>query len=281
VVVAAPNAPAVSAVQTAPLGTADPAKEPCCGQATGSAPPATVEEARSEPQESPDPRAAELCAAYCARLAERCSGSLAEDCETRCTQYQQPPGDCTKHIHEALACARDAMDLACVNIAPQSCGPKFRSLFACVEGRELPEVQNELTIPEGWQRVRVEGLSVAMPPEVEQRTDERGSEWLSREQGASYSVRVRPPPKQPPKQSNSTALTLGVLGNCNRELKVFSIVERAERYSNRFSATCPDRSRVQGHLLVTGGQLYVLTVKGALGPDTAWESFLFGFELEE
>ena len=42
-------------------------------------------------------------------------------------------------VRAALSCARDAADLVCANLAPESCAKPFRQISACASGRKPEE----------------------------------------------------------------------------------------------------------------------------------------------
>lgn len=225
-----------------------------------------------------DPKAAELCSAYCDRLEQRCASTVAEECRINCGQYQRSEGECSKYAHAALACAKDTPDPPCVHIAPSACADEFRRWVACTEGREIEERSAELEIPRDWQRVEVDGASIPMPLGVEQHRDGSRLELVANEGSARYSVTVLPAPAQPLTQKNATAATLRVLGRCTRNLRVFGVIERPGHFSSQFSSRCPDGNQRQGRLIVSDDHLFVLSVDAAPGASVTLEPFLFGFE---
>lgn len=227
-----------------------------------------------------DPMAAELCEAVCVRLEKQCPASVAEDCRIDCTLYQTSPSRCSSHVHRALDCARKASDLACVKVAPGSCTRTFRELAACIDNREVEPSHDALAIPRGWRRVSFHGLSIAMPPDAKSLPARSGSrpELVATEGANSYSVRVLPKPENPTTEGNAGFVTQAALDRCKNDVRVFSVVERPERFSSRFSANCPDQSALKGQILLLGSKLYVFSVQGPDPSGDKLEAFLYGFE---
>ncbi|HLV66026.1 MAG TPA: hypothetical protein VKY73_09435 [Polyangiaceae bacterium] len=251
----------------------DPAAAP---DAEAKAPESPGSQAASAPKK---PDAYELCQKMCDRLAERCSASLVEQCRANCDQWDAPPPGCEGEVHAALECASTAEDLQCVNIVPSSCTRAFRRIDACASGKPLAPEVNALGVPEGWRAFASadDGFTVPMPPQVERTVE--GSErryTATGDDGAAYSVRVRPAPTGKPKD---ITVAQEVLAPCTKGLKLTGLIERPERRSLEFRAGCPEGRAASGLLLTASGKLYVLSVIAKTGATTHRDAFVYNFAL--
>lgn len=139
-------------------------------------------------------------------------------------------------------------------------------------------LEEGLSIPRDWQRVSIDGVSVPMPLGIERREDGENLELVAQDGDATYSLRVLPAPAQPITQNNVTAATLRLLGRCTKSLRVSDVIERAAFFASNFSSACPDGSRRQGRLIVSGDSLFVLSIASPRSADVVTEPFLYGFE---
>jgi hypothetical protein len=120
----------------------------------------------SAPEPPPPPPILPICQAKCDKLVSKCAASSVESCRLNCGKYDPPPAGCGDQVRAALECARDARDLSCANVAPESCARKFRELAACANGEAVaPAEKAPAGLPEGWEQVTdsANGISVAMP----------------------------------------------------------------------------------------------------------------------
>src|SRR3954466_2690535 len=79
-----------------------------------------------------------ICLAKCDKLVSKCGASAVESCRLNCGKYDPPPATCGDQVRTALECARDAHDLSCANVAPESCARKFREIASCAAGESAP-----------------------------------------------------------------------------------------------------------------------------------------------
>jgi hypothetical protein len=241
---------------------------------------ASVPSASAAPAAASVPTLVQLCEKSCEKVAKRCSETAIENCHMNCSQYEHPPAGCESEVRSALECAKDAEDVTCVNIAPESCAHKFRRVVACANGKPIAAKDEELTIPEGWDRYSsaAAGFATPMPKGVSE-TSEDGEPRFGVKQGdVSYVVRVMPAPKEKLTQKNLVFTTMKLVGKCQRNLKLYGLVERPERTFVRFDSKCPDNTDWHGALVIAGGKMYVpiaMVPKGGQGPI---DPFLYGFE---
>ncbi len=117
----------------------------------------------------PAPPAAPLmpiCQAKCDKLVAKCGKVSVENCRLNCGKYDPPPAGCSDPVRAALECARDAKDLTCANVAPESCAAKFREIAACSSGVATQKPSEAPAgLPDGWERYSDSptGFQVAIP----------------------------------------------------------------------------------------------------------------------
>jgi hypothetical protein len=217
----------------------------------------------------------------CDRVTKKCSENAAESCRMNCTQYEHPPEGCDAQVRAALECAAKAEDLTCVNIAPESCAPDFRRVLACASGKPegaMPEDPNKM--PDGWARFESasQGFSTPMPKGVTEKGGAPEPTFAVTAGDADYRVRILPLPKDPPTQKNLVRVAMGLIGKCNKNLKLFGMVERPNRTTIRFQSTCPANAELGGLIAIASGKMYVLEMTAPKGSTAPKDPFFYGFE---
>lgn len=238
--------------------------------------------AAAEAPAKPEPTFVELCNRMCDRVATRCSESAAESCRMNCTQYEHPPEGCDVQVRTALECAAKAEDLTCVNIAPESCAPDFRRVVACAQGKPEGAMPEDPTkMPDGWQlyESRSGGFAVPMPPGVTEKSEGGKPSYTATFGDSTYEVRIEPPPKDKPTQKNLVRVAMGLVGKCEKKLKLFGMVERGDRVTIRYQSECRDGSEVHGMMSIVPGKMYVLEVRGPKGSTAPKDPFFYRFEV--
>ena len=233
-------------------------------------------ESTAPPKSDPQPSAAELCQKMCDRVKERCSAEATEACRNNCREWDSKPSECDAEVRAALDCARKAEDLQCVNIMPGSCTKRFKQIDACAAGKRIDTKEMSLELPSGWQRFTAKdsGFSVPMPPGVESK-EASGEKSYSASVGAvTYSVRVLP---APPPGKKDLLVAQGVLGECMKKLVLKGLIERPERRSMEFKASCPGGRQTSGLLVTIGTKLYIVQVILPDNAQTERDVFVYGF----
>jgi hypothetical protein len=225
----------------------------------------------------------ELCEEGCKKIKAKCAGSSYDNCHMNCAQYEHGPKGCEKEAREALECAKNAEDVTCVNIAPEICAFKFRKVVACSNGTTL-EAKEEAgaKTPPGWERYSAKsaGFSALMPKGVTEGQEGGQPQFTTKEGEGTYNVRILPAPKEKPTQKNMLGVAMGVLGKCNRNLKLYGMVDRPEKVFIRFDAGCPDGSTWRGAFVIVGPKMYMPFVSAPKGVKTKPEidAFIYSFE---
>lgn len=191
--------------RTEPVKTAEPAGSVVSVAEAAPSPSEAPPPSEPAPPTQPAPKAKpaappihDVCYAMCDKVKAKCPQSAFESCRINCSKYDPPPTGCDDVVRTALECARDAADLVCANVAPESCGKRFRQITACAAG-EKPSASAEPTaasLPAGFAIYENagEGLRAPMPQgaapggEGIVATAKDGS-------GAVYSIRKLPRPE--------------------------------------------------------------------------------------
>jgi hypothetical protein len=216
----------------------------------------------------------------CDKVKAKCPQSAFESCRINCSKYDPPPSGCDDVVRSALLCARDAADLVCANVAPESCAKPFRQIAACASGQK-PAASTESSVaalPAGFAIYENNGEGVRAPmPEGAVAGAEGVIATAKHAGGAIYSIRKLPRP--PGKLNEKVFLKIGMslFGRCSDKMKMQGMVDKAGRTSINYTTKCPDGSAEQGVFWATDKALFVASVKGTgdLGPSDA---FLYGFE---
>jgi hypothetical protein len=228
---------------------------------------------------------APLCEAKCDRLVAKCSATAVDTCRLNCTRYDPPTAGCEPQTQSALSCARDATDLTCANVAPESCSANFRELAACSVGitPETPS-QAPAPLPEGWERVhdRRYGFSVAMPRgSAESMLGGDPARVVAVASGTTYSVRVFPPLKDMPSEKVLLHALMNVQGRCGDKLKVDGFVAKATGSLIHFSSRCPDDTESDGMVYVGASALVVLGAQAKTAEMAPTEPFFYSLEYDK
>lgn len=221
-----------------------------------------------------------ICQAKCDKLVGRCGKTAVESCRLNCGKYDPPPAGCAEQVQAALECARDAHDLTCANVAPESCAAKFREISACTSGVPTQKAATAPAgLPEGWERVSdsANGFSVAVPHGS---ADKKPGEALrvTSADGTAYSVSVLPVPADKPSEKTLLRLLMKLTGRCSDKLKLDGFVEKAGHYSIHYTSHCPDKTDWNGMLYISPKNLFLLSAQAPTGKVGPTEPFFYGFE---
>jgi hypothetical protein len=271
----------------APEASAAPAAAPA--EETG---PTTATEAPSEtpPQVAPEKPTAEskpvvasihdVCFAMCDKLKPKCPKSSFEACQLNCGKYDPPAEGCEEVVRAALSCARDASDLVCANVAPESCAKPFRRIAACASGKSVAEaaptgavMPAEFSVYENAQ----EGIVAPMPQGVAPGQGDTVAQ-VKHAEGALYSIRKLPRPEGKLNEKLILKIAMGLFGRCTDKMKMSGMVDKPGRTSINYTMKCPDGSEAQGLFWATSKALFVASAKGDPGKLGPTEAFLYGFE---
>jgi hypothetical protein len=272
-----------------PAKTAEPAPAPSSTTApVASEAPAAPEAPAPEPVASsaaPAPAPAppsihELCFAMCDKVKAKCPKSSFETCRVNCSKYDPPAQGCDAVVRAALSCARDAADLVCANVAPESCAKPFRQITACASGQrtETDAAPVTATLPPGFASYEnaQEGVHAPMP----QGAAAEGSALASAKHadGAVYSIRKLPRPDGKLNEKVFLKLGMNLFGRCSDKMKMGGMVDKPGRTSINYTMKCPDGSEEQGLFWATDKALFIASVRGQPGKLGPTETFLYGFE---
>src|SRR6478735_1373671 len=170
-IAACATAPVPVKTEARPTAVSESEQPPSAAAAKANEPPAPDTSAPPAAAAVPPPPAAALpapmpiCLAKCDKLVAKCGTSAVESCRLNCRKYDPPPTSCGEEVRAALECARDARDLSCANVAPESCARKFRAIASCAAGESAPVEKAPAGLPDGWEQVTdsANGFSAAMP----------------------------------------------------------------------------------------------------------------------
>jgi len=275
--------PAKSATPTESAAAGAPAASPSTEK------PAPVETAAAPtPSSAPAPEAKpavqslhDLCFEMCDRVKAKCPKSSFETRQLNCSKYDPPPTGCEDVVRKALSCARDAADLVCAHVAPESCAKLFRQISACAAGEKPSEAGPATTsLPLGFALYEnaQEGVQAPMPTGTAAGGEPNVVVAVKNADGAVYSIRKLPRPAG--KLSDKVFLKLGLslFGRCSDKMKLQGMVEKPGRSSINFTTKCPDGTEEQGLFWATDKVLFIASVKGPAGKLGSAETFLYGFE---
>jgi hypothetical protein len=273
------NAP----VKTAePAPSAAPAPEPAPVTSEAPAPAEPAPPANPAPEAKPAaPSIHDVCYAMCDKVKEKCPKSAFESCRVNCTKYDPPPAGCDDVVRTALECARDAADLVCANVAPESCGKRFRQITACAAG-EKPSASGEqaaASLPAGFTMYENTGEGLRAPMPQGAAPGGEGIIATAKENGgAVYSIRKLPRPAGKVNEKVFLKVAMNLLGRCSDKMKLQGLVDKPGRTSINYTTKCPDGSAEQGLFWATDKVLFVASVRGTAGSLGPAETFLYGFE---
>ena len=275
----APAAPS----ETAP----SPASEPSAVAPTVEAPPPsdapgpTASPAPPPEAKPPTPSVREVCLAMCDKVKDKCGKSAFDSCQVNCGKYDPPAEGCEGVVKHALSCARDAADLVCANVAPESCAKQFRQIAACASGQKPVEV-NEPTpaaLPAGFAVYDNSALGIRAPmPEGTAAGSEANVVVQAKHtDGAVYAIRKLPRPDGKLNEKVFLKLAMNLFGRCSDKMKMQGMVDKPGRTSINYTMKCPDGAEEAGLFWATDKTLFIASIRGSASKQGA-EAFLYGFE---
>ena len=232
----------------------------------------------------PTPPAASLvsiCLAKCDQLVAKCAKTAVESCRLNCTKYEPPGSECVEQTRSALECSRDAKDLTCANVAPESCGPKFRAIAKCLAGEAAHEAATPAGLPPGWERVTdsANGFSLALPNGSAVTAGPEGPvRSVTAPDGTKYSVSVLPLLKEKATQKALLHFLMRVMGRCSDKVKMDGFIEKPGQTSIHYIAHCPDKTDWNGMIFIDDRHLILLSAQAPTGKIGPTEPFLYQFE---
>jgi hypothetical protein len=280
---AQPNAElAAPTASDGPSKAPPPASEVRPAADTRENPPAATASAPPPPPAEPAASILSICSAKCDKLVSKCGKPAVDSCRLNCGKYDPPPGGCGDQVRAALECARDARDLTCANVAPESCARKFREIAACAAGETAqPAEKAAAGLPEGWEQVTdsANGFSVALPLGSQVKAGPEGP--VRSVMGADatvYTVSVLPPLKEKASEKSILHFLMKVQGRCSDKVKLDGFIEKAGRSSIHYKAHCPDKTDWNGMIYTNDQHLFLLSAQAATGKLGVTEPFFYHFE---
>lgn len=251
---------------------------------SASAPPPLALAPASDPAPAA-PALAPICRAKCERLLDKCSSAQVDSCRLNCSKYEPPLVGCVDQVRAALECARDARDLTCAHVAPESCGAKFRAIAACSNGEAMADTESAAQVlPDGWERFsdRARGFSIVMPRGSLEKVGSDGPlRSVIAPDGTTYSVSVLPLLKDKPSEKAFLHFLMKIQGRCSDKLKLDGFIEKAGRSSIHYTAHCPDKTDWDGMIYVDQRSLFLLSAQAPTGKVGTTEPFFYQFEFLE
>jgi hypothetical protein len=230
----------------------------------------------------PPPPVLPICRAKCDKLVSKCSAAQVESCRLNCTRYDPPPVGCVDQVRAALECARDAPDLTCAHVAPESCTRKFREIAACTAGESTPQAAPAPAgLPDGWERVSdaAAGFSLAMPRGSTEKSGPEGPvRSVTAADGTIYTVSVLPLLNEKASEKSLLHFLMKVQGRCSDKVKLDGFIEKTDRSSIHFTAHCPDKTDWSGMIYIGKQHLVMLSAQAQAGKIGPTEPFFYQFE---
>jgi hypothetical protein len=229
----------------------------------------------------PLPSIREVCLAMCDKVKAKCPKSAFESCRVNCTKYDPPADGCEDVVRNALTCARDAADLVCANVAPESCAKPFRQITACSNGEKPTTVEPATpALPAGFTLFTssTEGVHAPMPDGAAPAGDAAVIATVKHSSGAVYAIRKLPRPAGKLNEKVFLKIAMAQFGRCTDKMKMQGMVDKPGRTSINYTMKCPDGSSERGLFWATERALFIASAHGTgedLGPTDA---FLYGFE---
>jgi hypothetical protein len=230
--------------------------------------------------EPPAPSIHDVCFAMCDKVKAKCPKSAFDACRVNCSKYDPPAEGCADVVRSALSCARDAADLVCANVAPESCAKPFRQISACASGKmPTAEAPAAASLPPGFALYenKPEGVHAPMPQGAAP-GEGNALAAVKHADGALYSIRKLPRPEGKLNEKVFLKIGMGLFGRCSDKMKMQGMVDKPGRTSIHYTTKCPDGSEEQGLFWATDKALFVASVKGQAGKLGPTEAFLYGFE---
>ena len=274
-----PEAPvqAPASAEVAGAGAAPAAPEP---SSPSSAAPLALAPPEATPPPVPPPLVP-ICLAKCDKLQGKCTPPQVDSCRLNCTKYEPPPSACRDEVRAALECARDARDLTCANVAPETCARKFRAIAACNSGEAPKVAKAPAGLPEGWEHVAdaANGFSAALPfGSVEKAGPDGPVRSVTAPDGTVYTVSVLPPLKDKPSNKSFLLFLMKVMGRCSDKVKLDGFIEKAGHSSIHYAAHCPDKTDWDGMIYVNAQHLILLSAQAPTGKIGLTEPLFYEFE---
>jgi len=224
----------------------------------------------------------DVCFAMCDKLKSKCAKSSFEACQVNCGKYDPPADGCEDVVRSALTCARDAADLVCANVAPESCAKSFRRIAACAAGHPLTDAApTTAALPPGFSVYEnaQQGVSAPMPDGV---VPGEGTTiaTVKHADGAVYSIRKLPRPEGKLNEKVFLKIAMNLFGRCTDKMKMQGMVDKPGRTSINYTMKCPDGSEEQGLFWATSNALFNASAKGQPGKLGPTEAFLYGFDVK-
>ncbi len=223
-----------------------------------------------------------ICLAKCDKLVSKCGTSAVESCRLNCGKYDPPPAGCGDQVRAALECARDAKDLTCANVAPESCARRFREIASCAAGEAAPAAEKAPAgLPEAWEQVTdsVNHFSVALPTgSVVKAGPEGPVRSVTAPDGTLYTVSVLPLLKDKPSEKSFLHFLMKVQGRCSDKVKLDGFIEKAGRSSIHYKAHCPDKTDWNGMIYTNDQHLFLLSAQAPFGKIGVTDPFFYQFE---
>jgi hypothetical protein len=218
----------------------------------------------------------------CDKLKPKCPKSSFEACQLNCGKYDPPAQGCEDVVRSALACARDAADLVCANVAPESCAKPFRRIAACAAGHPVTEAApTTAALPADFSVYQnaQEGITAPMPKGV---APGEGATLatVKHADGAVYSIRKLPRPEGKLNEKLFLKIAMNLFGRCTDKMKMSGMVDKPGRTSINYTMKCPDGSEEQGLFWATSKAMFNASAKGQPGKLGPTEAFLYGFEVK-
>ena len=223
----------------------------------------------------------DVCFEMCDKVKAKCPKSSFETCRVNCSKYDPAPDGCEDVVRAALSCARDAADLVCANLAPESCAKPFRQISACASGKKPAEAgPATAALPPGFALYEnaKEGVQAPMPTGAAAGGEANVVASVKSADGAVYSIRKLPRPEGKLNEKIFLKLAMNLLGRCSDKMKLQGMVDKPGRTSINYTTKCANGSEEQGLFWATEKALFVATVKGPAGKLGSAETFLYGFE---
>jgi hypothetical protein len=212
---------------------------------------------------------------------DRCGKSAFDSCRVNCGKYDPPAAGCEDVVRAALGCARDAADLVCANVAPESCAKQFRQITACASGQKPAEASEptQAAIPPGFAMYENAALSIRapMPESVSAGTEANVVVQGKHTDGAVYAIRKLPRPEGRLNDKLFLKLAMNLFGRCTDKMKMQGMVDKPGRTSINYTMKCPDGAEEQGLFWATDKALFIASIRGG-GTKQGAEAFLYGFE---
>ena len=284
--VACAGAPASAEAPPQPSASAEPVAPAADSAAPPPAPSASAPLALAPPEDAPPPPRPALvpiCLAKCDKLVSKCSGPQVESCRLNCTKYEPPPSECRDEVHAALECARDARDLTCANVAPESCARKFQAIASCIAGEAPKVAKAPAGLPEGWEHVTdsAGGFLVSLPVGSTVKAGPEGPvRSVTAADGTAYSVSVLPPLKDKPSNKSFLLFLMKIMGRCSDKVKLDGMIEKAGHTSIHYAAHCPDKTDWNGMIYASSSELVLLSAQAPVGKVGLTEPFFYEFEFK-